>query len=126
VILAVDESFKAIFGDDAAPRIKASVLISVIAAWTLIAVADIIGRAIAKAAAERVSGQERVARLAAAGTPSVSVLPTAVAASRIDGVDAPGILAVASRVVAGVDQVLLVKADTPPIWMNRDKVEFGS
>jgi hypothetical protein len=122
VVVAVEASFEAVFGEDANSGVKAAVLIAIVAAWALIAAADIVGRAIAKAAAERVGGEERAA---AASAFSVSALPTPVAVAQIDGVDSPGFLAVASRVVAGEDQVLLVKAGTGSVWIARDRVRFG-
>jgi hypothetical protein len=124
LVVAFNDSFREIFGDTAGPNIKAAVLIAVIGAWALVAVADIVGRGIAKAATERAAGVKEAAEIAAKATPPISLLPTTLNAKNLDGRDEEGFLAVATRNSKGVEQVLLVKAATTPVWVPYDKVEF--
>jgi hypothetical protein len=108
----------------AGANIKAAVLIAVIAAWALIAVADIIGRAIAKAATERAQATTRAAEIAAATQPATNLMATALPASNLDGADKSGFLAVATRSMNAMQEVMLVKATQTPIWVPYDQVEF--
>jgi hypothetical protein len=125
LVTAFNDSFREIFGETAGANIKAAVLIAVIGAWALVAVADIVGRAIAKAATERAAGLKASAEIAAKGTaPSISPMPTAVPARNLDGRDEEGFLAVATRTVDGVHQVMLVKAGRAAVWVPYEKVEF--
>lgn len=121
-----NETFHSIFGDSAGASIKAAVLIAVIAAWALIAVADIVGRAIAKAATERAAGLKAAAEVTASATstPSTVILPTTLAAKNLDGADETGFLAVATRIVDGKNEVMLIKDACTPVWVRYDKVEF--
>ncbi len=125
LVAAFNESFESIFGNDAGPNIKAAVLIAIIAAWTLIAVADIIGRAIAKAATERASGMERAAKASVPPSAEPVLLPKPQVAKRLKGADEGGYLGVAVRNGENGDgAVMLVKADKPPEWLQRDEVEI--
>ncbi len=108
-----NDSFNSIFGDDASANVKASVLIAVIAAWTLIAVADLIARAVAKASAD--GGGEQLAPL-----------PTAIAATKTEGTDQTGFVAAAVRVTAGETFFLLVKKGQRPEWLKAEEVDLGS
>ncbi len=122
LVAAFNDSFEAIFGTTAGPGIKAAVLIAVIAAWALIAIADIFSRAIAKAATETARGAE----LAAKASANVVLMPTAVRAKRLKGPDEPGFLVAALRSGDnGADVVMLVKEGKPPEWVERDEVEFS-
>jgi hypothetical protein len=124
LVTVFNESFDSIFGEGAGANIKAAVLIAIIAAWAIVAAADIVGRAVAKAATEHAAGRKAAAEVAAAATPSWSIMPTALAAKNLDGRDETGFLAVATRTVDGVEQVMLIKAATRPIWVPYEKVEF--
>jgi hypothetical protein len=109
-----NDSFNSIFGDDASAKVKASVLIAVIAAWTLIAVADLIARAVANAAA-------------AGGGEQLAPLPTALAAAKTTGTDKTGYAAAAVRVGAtGETSFLLVKKGQKPEWLTAEEIDLGS
>lgn len=112
---AYNDTFHSIFGDTAGPDVKAAVLIAVIAAWALIAVADIFGRAISKAATERAP---------ATTTAVMTMLPIAVIATNLDGKDRNGFLAVAVRGADGEEEVLLVKSGEPAAWVARRNLDF--
>lgn len=91
--------------------VPAAVLIAVIAAWALIAIADIFSRAIAKTATETARGGE----LAAKASANVVLMPTAVRAKRLKGPDEPRFLVAALRSGDnGADVVMLVKEGKPP------------
>lgn len=121
LVAAFNDSFDAIFGDTAGPSIKAAVLIAVIAAWAFVAVADMLSRAIAKAATETARGAE----LAARASSDLVLMPTAVSATRLKGPDEPGFLAAALRSGDdGAELVMLVRAGKPPEWVERTEVEF--
>ena len=124
LVTVYNDSFHEIFGDTAGANIKAAVLIAVIGGWALVAVADILGRAIAKAATEKAAGLKASAEIAAKATPSTSLTPTVLAANNLDGPDEEGFLAVATRSADGVDEVMLVKAAEKPVWVPYDKVGF--
>jgi hypothetical protein len=124
LVVAFNDSFREIFGDTAGPNIKAAVLIAVIGAWALVAVADIVGRAIAKAATEEAAGRKATAEIAAKATPGTAMMPTALRATNLDGPDEDGFLAVATRCVDGNHEVMLVKESGTPVWIPYDKVEF--
>ena len=106
--------------------ITAAVLIAVIAAWALIAVADIIGRAIAKAATERAAGQTGAAKIASTATPVSATLPKALPARNLVGRDKGGFLAVATRVADSQQQLLLVKPGKAPVWVSQDEVDVDA
>ena len=95
-----NDSFKSIFGDTASTTIKASVLIAVIAAWALIAVADLLARAIAKSASERSDGAKAKAAAMTAAATEVVPLPKAMAARKTQGTDEKGFTAAALRLKA--------------------------
>lgn len=113
-ITLFNDSFRSIFGDGASANAKASVLIAVVAAWTFIAVADLIARAITKAAFD------------ARGEP-LAPLPTAIAAKKTKGTDQTGFAAAAIRIsAAGETSFLLVKKGQAPEWLKADEVDLGS
>jgi hypothetical protein len=110
IIIAFNKGFTEIFGDSAGPGIKASVLIAIVAAWALIAVADLLARAITTAA--------RLRSAPAAGIPA----PDGMRVKLIDGVDSEGWMAAAVRSVDGALELLVVKAGEKPKWVGQDGV----
>jgi hypothetical protein len=108
-----NDSFKSIFGDTASANVKASVLIAVIAAWTLIAVADLVARAVAKSAAARADE-------------AIAPLPTALQATKTVGADQTGFVAAAIRTSGDGDtSFLLVKQGQPPVWVDAGELSLG-
>lgn len=124
-IVLFNKSFESIFGDDASKTIKASVLIAVIAAWALVAVADLISRAIAKAATERADAEKAMATATRAAGSIVIPMPKVLDAKKTAGTDEPGFKAAALRVKAdGETSVLLVKKGEAADWVDRRDVDF--
>jgi hypothetical protein len=114
LIIAFNKGFTEIFGDEAGAGIKASVLIAIIAAWAVIAVADLLARAITTSA--------RLRSAPAAGTPA----PDGMQVTLTDGVDSPGWLVAAVRGTDGAAdgdlELLVVKAGEKPRWVGQDGV----
>jgi len=127
LVTVFNDSFDSIFGKAAGANIKAAVLIAVIVAWSLIAVADIFGRAIAKSATEKANGLERAAKAAANPDAAIVPMPIALPAKRLKGPDESGFLAVGLLNTAnGGGTVMIVKEGQPPEWVERDEVELTS
>jgi hypothetical protein len=110
VVTAFNEHIVKIFGDEVDDGIKASVLIAIIAAWALIAVADLIARAITTSARLRVP------------SPGIAV-PNGMRVTLTDGVDSDGWLVAAARpAVDGTGdglQFLVVKSGEGPKWVDQ-------
>jgi hypothetical protein len=114
LIVAFNKGFTEIFGDTAGAGIKASVLIAIIAAWAVIAVADLLARAITTSA--------KLRSAPAAGMPA----PDGMQVKLTDGVDSEGWLVAAVRgtdgVADGALELLVVKAGEKPKWVSQDGV----
>jgi short subunit fatty acids transporter len=116
-----NDIFKQVFGDGLEgfelAKIKATILVAVIAAIALIVVADVFARAIA----ERTTAVNERDLIAAA--------PSGLRATKTAGPDAPGFLVAAVRYKpATPDEVdyLLAKADTAPEWVAGKDIELSS
>ena len=118
-----DQAFEAVFGPDASEATRRWIVLGLIAAYTVIAAADLIARAIAAAAHDSAWGQ--VAGAAVGQTGVEGVFP-AQRSTKTAGQDEPGFVAVAKRTKSGQKQLLLVKSDAEPAWVNADDVSFDS
>ena len=117
-ITVFNDSFKAIFGDSLGgtdlAHAKLTLLVAVIAAFTLIAVADLLARAWATAAN---------------GKLIVTAVPGGLSAKKIDGEDQPGFTVAAMRVKSGDPEkveYLLVKAGSEPAWVAGANVRLSA
>jgi hypothetical protein len=114
VVTAFNENVVKIFGDHVSDGIKASILIAIIAAWAVIAVADLLARAITTSA--------RLRSAPAAGMPA----PSGMQVKLTEGVDSEGWLVAAIRGTDGADdgalQLLVVKAGEKPKWIDQEGV----
>jgi hypothetical protein len=117
VVTVFNEQFIHIFGEHASDGVKASVLIAIIAAWALIAVADLLARAITTTAKLR---------------REPSSLVTAPKKMRVKvtggGEDSPGWTVAAIRGADGSEadalNLLVVKSGQAPKWVKQDEVVF--
>jgi hypothetical protein len=106
-----NSAFDKVFIAGASDDIRAAVLISVVAAWTIIFSADLFSRAIATSAA----GRQR----------QVVPFPKGVLAKKTKGADQPGFLVCAVRGDGkGGSEFLLVKKGAPAEWVVESNVEF--
>lgn len=114
LITVFDNSVTTMFGSDVSDGVRASVLIAIIAAWALIAVADLLARAIATAGSLR----------GPAAAPQLITLPGALKLKLTEGVDQGGWLGGALKVEKPGEeaQLLVVKAGQPPQWVAISKV----
>jgi hypothetical protein len=116
ILTALNEHLINFFGDNLTDDIKADILIVIIAAWSLIAVADLFTRAITTAA-----------RLKAPSAPLVTA-PSGMRVKLTDGVDSAGWLVAAIRGGdgAGDAELLIAKSGEAPKWVKRDEVVLDS
>ena len=113
VVTAFNDNIVKIFGDHVSDGTKASVLIALIAAWSVIAVADLLARAITTSA-----------RLRSAPATEVPA-PSGMQVKLTEGVDSSGWLVAAVRSANGSSedgQLLVVKAGEKPKWIAQDGV----
>jgi hypothetical protein len=116
ILTALNEHLINFFGDDLTDEIKANILIVIIAAWALIAVADLFTRAIATAARQK------------APQPPLVPAPSGMRVKLIEGPDSPGWLVAAIRGGngAGDAELLIAKSGEAPKWVSRDEVVLDS
>jgi len=116
VVTVFNEQFIHIFGEHASDGVKASVLIAIIAAWALIAVADLLARAITAAAKLRRE------------PPSPITAPKKMRVKVTAGEDSSGWMVAAIRGADGIESdalnFLVVKAGEAPKWVDQDEVVF--
>jgi hypothetical protein len=120
-VTVFNKSFKAVFGDtlDASQlaHFKVTLLVAIIAAFALIATADILARAWATASANTSTGDHVV--LAA---------PVGLQAKKTEGTDIPGFTVGAIRFLPGKPddlEYLLVKAGSAPEWVAEGAVALS-
>lgn len=107
--LFTDSFFDELLGSDASPANRAAVFITVIAAWALIAVADVLARGYASARGVRVV------------TPPTGLPP----ATWTSGPHEPGFSIAAIRVTSAADpDYLIVKPGHPPRWVPGAELSF--
>jgi hypothetical protein len=111
LVTIFNEEFTHLFGEHASDGIKASVLIAVIAAWAVIAVADIFARAITTSA--------RLKKPAAAAITA----PKGIRVTLTEGKDSNGWSVAAIRGFDGADgdeaEFLVVKGGEQPQWVKQ-------
>ncbi len=114
LVTVFNEQFIHIFGEHASDGVKASVLIAVIAAWALIAVADLLSRSITTAAKLR------------RDPPAPIVAPKGMRVKVTEGEDTTGWSVVAIRDADGTEtdalNFLIIKAGQAPKWVKEDEV----
>jgi hypothetical protein len=105
VVTVFNEQFIHIFGEHASDGVKASVLIAIIAAWALIAVADLLARA-----------------------SSLVTAPKKMRVKVTGDEDSPGWTVAAIRGADGAEadtlNFLIVKSGQAPKWVKQDEVVF--
>jgi hypothetical protein len=118
ILTVFNEQFINLFGENASDGIKASVLIAIIAAWTLIAVADILGRSMTVSARLRRAPDESMPA------------PKGMRVKLTEGEDAVGWTVAAIRSANGGDtsslEFLVTKAGEAPQWIKQEGVIFAS
>lgn len=111
LVTAFNDNIFKLFGDDVSDGVKASVLIAIIAAWAVIAVADLLSRAITTSAG---------LRKAPAGAITA---PKGMRVKLTNGVDSSGWLVAAIRGYDGTDadsaEFLVVKSGETPKWVEQ-------
>jgi hypothetical protein len=116
LVTIFNEQFINVFGDNASDGIKASVLIAIIAAWALIAVADILGRSITTSARLRQALDKPIAA------------PKGMRVTLTKGTDSEGWAVAAIRSADGGDdsklEFLVAKAGQTPQWVKQEGVDF--
>jgi hypothetical protein len=114
LVVAFNDNITKLFGEEVSDGVKASVLIALIAAWALIAVADLLSRSITSSA-----------RLRRAPAGAITA-PRGLRVKVIDGVDSPGWLVAAIRGYddseADAVEFLVVKAGETPKWVEQASV----
>lgn len=114
LVTIFNEEFTHVFGEHASDGIKASVLIAVIAAWALIAVADIFARALTVSA-----------KLKKGPADSVTA-PRGLKVTLTEGEDSSGWTVAAIRGLDGSDEdsaeFLVVKSGQQPKWVEGDQL----
>jgi len=124
-ITVFNDSFKAIFGEDLSgaelARYKVTVLVAVIAAFALIAVADLLARGWTTASRTRADAQVAHYMIAAA--------PSNLKAKKTEGVDLGGFTVAALRLKPSQPdavEYLLVKTGAAPEWVAGKHVSLSS
>lgn len=112
ILTVFNEEFIHVFGEHASDGIKASVLIAIIAAWAVIAVADILARSITTSARMKAS-------------PEAITAPKGLKVTLTEGQDSNGWTVAAIKGFdgqSGAAEFLVVKAGQPPKWVKQDTV----
>ena len=126
IVTVFNEEFVHLFGEHASDGIKASILIAIIAAWAIIAVADLLGRSITTSARLRLKANE----LLSAPKDELITAPKGMRVKLTDGVDSEHWTVAAIRTsngggTAGLE-FLVAKAGQEPQWVKQKGLVFES